>query len=630
MSQVAQTADQTAPTPRGPQNQGPDTQSQDSHPRLSGAIGRNKDVSLMRLLEPLKRPLVRRWRLLVLTILAGWGKFMVPLAIPWMAGQVFDTVLPVGDGPAPADANQTLLIYSIAAVFIVCVIGVATFYRSALAQRLGASVTHHLRKRLFFHMQRLSVSFFHRHHAGALGSRVSSDINHAAVILNRGIIQWSMDGMALMVASVIMFCMNWKLAIMVLGLLSINAFIIRMLGPKIRRQRKTIQERQSAVTGCAAEYFAGISVVKAYAGEKESSANFKDTSRGVHDAQVVNSKYQGTFQGLTHSVVLLTLLAVIFLGSYIIIHNPDELTKGALLAFMLYVGHVNGAVQRLSDSMVELQDGVAALDRLHDVHSIMPAPPEADHPIYPKLDGHITFDEVTFSYPKTDEPVLRKFSYNFEAGKSYALVGTSGSGKSTITQLMLRFYDPQEGAIKIDGHPLKKISKHHYRSHVAVVLQDPIIFSGSVAENIGFADADANFERIQAAAKAAQADEFIQELQHGYNSPLGERGVSLSGGQRQRIAIARALMRDPKLLILDEATSALDNVTERAIQEVTDQLHGTRTMIVIAHRLSTIRHVDRILVIDNGELVEEGGYDELIERDGHFAAFAESQQEAET
>lgn len=626
MSQVVQTTNRPGgqgDLPRSPE------QSQESHPRLSGSIGRQKDVSLMRLLEPLKEPLARRWPLLVLTILAGWGKFAVPLAIPWMAGRVFDTVLPHGDNPAPANANQVLLMYSMFAILIAVIIGIATFYRSALAQRLTAAVTHHLRKRLFFHMQRLSVSFFHKHHAGALGSRVSSDINHSAVILNKGIIQWSMDGMALIAASIIMFFMNWKLAIMVLGLLSINAVIIRIIGPKIRRQRKTIQDRQSAVTGCAAEYFAGISVVKAYAGEKASSANFKDTSRGVHDAQVVNSKYQGTFQALTSTVVLLTVLAVIFLGSYIIVHNPEELSKGALLAFMLYVGHVNGAVQRLSDSMVELQDGVAALDRLHDVHSIMPAPPEAAHPIYPRINGEIAFKDVTFSYPKQDEAVLKDFNYTFEAGKSYALVGTSGSGKSTITQLMLRFYDPQHGSIEIDGKPLRKISKHHYRSHVAVVLQDPIIFSGSVAENIGFADAEANFERIQAAAKAAQADEFICDLPHGYNSPLGERGVSLSGGQRQRIAIARALMRDPKLLILDEATSALDNVTERAIQEVTDQLHGTRTMIVIAHRLSTIRHVDRILVIDQGRLVEEGRYDELNERGGHFATFAAEQQEAE-
>ncbi|NRA36688.1 MAG: ABC transporter ATP-binding protein, partial [Planctomycetes bacterium] len=297
-----------------------------------------------------------------------------------------------------------------------------------------------------------------------------------------------------------------------------------------------------------------------------------------------------------------------------------------LVAFLLYIPHVNGSVQRLSDSMMELQDGVAALDRIHDIHSIMPAPPEACKPIYPDLHGNIRFDNVTFAYDEKN-PVLHNFSYNFEAGKSYALVGPSGGGKSTITQLMLRFYDPQEGSILIDDHPLMKVGKQHYRSNVSVVLQDPIIFSGTVAENIGFADADAGFERIQQAARDAQADEFITSMPKGYDSRLGERGVALSGGQRQRIAIARALMRDPKLLILDEATSALDTITERSIQQVTEKLQGTRTMIVIAHRLSTIRTVDKILVIEDGRLIEEGSYDELIAAHGHFSQLAAEEQE---
>ncbi len=586
-------------------------------------------VPLIQLLEPLKAPLLKRWSLLVLTIVAGWGKFIVPLGIPLIIGAVIDMVGKDGllyDDPIAAE--RQLWMYAMCAAGLVCVISISTFFRSALAHKLTAAVQHSLRKRLFFHMQRLSVSFFHKHHAGALGSRVSSDINHAAVILNRGIIQWAMDGTAFLVSACVMFSLNWQLGLLTILLLSSNGIVIRKLGPPIRRQRKAIQERQSNVTGTAAEYFAGISVVKAYAGEDESLRNFKHSSQHVRDAQVENATMQGRFQAITSSIVLLTQISVVIVGAWLIIHYPETLSIGNLVSFIFIITYVNGSIQRLTDSMMELQDGVAALDRMHDIFSILPAPPEAAHPKYPELKGQIHFENVNFGYTD-DNPVLHDFNYQFEAGKSYALVGASGGGKSTITQLMLRFYDPQSGRIQIDGHDLKDVAKQYYRSHVAVVLQDPIIFSSTVLENIGFADADPSFERIKEAALAAQAHEFIEELPHGYESRLGERGVALSGGQRQRVAIARALMRDPKLLILDEATSALDTVTERSIQEVIELLNGTRTMIVIAHRLSTIRHVDRILVIDDGQLVEEGDYESLMAANGTFATLAAEQEESQ-
>lgn len=595
----------------------------------SQRIERKQEKSLWQLLQPLKAPLIRNRRLLGLTILAGWGKFAAPVAIPLIIGGIIDMLVGVSGVTVTAAAMQGhLAFYGPILMGLIVLISVSTYFRSALAQRLSARVQHHLRKRLFFHMQRLSVSFFHKHHAGALGSRVSSDINHSAVILNKGVIQWAMDGVALILTISIIFYFNWILALITVGLLAINGIVIRKLGPPIRIQRKAIQERQSSVTGCAAEYFAGISVVKAYAGEGASSKNFSDTSRTVRDAQVVNSTLQGRFQGMTQCLVLLTQVAVVFVGAWMITFHPELLSHGELVTFLLYVGHVNGSVQRLADSMMELQDGVAALDRINDILSIYPSPPEAKNPVSPVIKGDLCFDHVTFGYDKRN-PVLHDFSYHFEQGKSYALVGPSGGGKSTVTQLMLRFYDPQEGSISIDGHDLRTVAKPHYRSHVAVVLQDPIIFSGNVLDNIGFADVDASPQRIKAAAEAAQAHDFIAELPQGYHSRLGERGVALSGGQRQRIAIARALMRDPKLLILDEATSALDTVTERAIQNMVEELHGTRTMIVIAHRLSTIRNVDRILVVEDGHLIEEGSFDELIAAGGAFAELAEEQEQAD-
>jgi ATP-binding cassette, subfamily B, bacterial len=292
--------------------------------------------------------------------------------------------------------------------------------------------------------------------------------------------------------------------------------------------------------------------------------------------------------------------------------------------FIMLIGALNGAVQRLIDAMAQVQDGVAALERINDLLIISPNPAEHKTPTTPTISGALSFDQVTFAYK--DRPVVENFSFTFQAGRTYALVGPSGSGKSSLCQLMLRFYDPQTGAVRIDGHDLRAIQQQHYRQSVAVVLQDPIIFSTSVRDNIDFGVDNPTEADVIRAAKQAQAHEFISELPDGYATRLGERGMSLSGGQRQRIAIARALMRQPKVLILDEATSALDTVTERSIQEVIDHLRGSCTIIVIAHRLSTIRNVDDIVVLDHGHIAEHGSYDDLLAQDGLFARLVEEQE----
>ena len=285
---------------------------------------------------------------------------------------------------------------------------------------------------------------------------------------------------------------------------------------------------------------------------------------------------------------------------------------------------INGSVQRLTDSLIQIQDGFAALERIHDILEVNPSPADKPEALTPKLTGAMRFEHVDFGYQK--KQVLFDVGFELNAGKTYALVGSSGSGKSTLTQLMLRFYDPWKGRILLDGIPLTDIAQSHYRRQVAVVLQDPIIFSTSVRENIGFAADHATRMAIERAARAAQAHAFIREMPEGYDSPLGERGVALSGGQRQRIAIARALMRDPRILILDEATSALDSVTERSIQDVVDQLRGTRTVVIIAHRLSTVRNVDEILVMDEGRVVERGDYATLEAAGGIFSRLLEEQK----
>ena len=362
-------------------------------------------------------------------------------------------------------------------------------------------------------------------------------------------------------------------------------------------------------------------------------------SQDVHDLQIKNAKAMGLFQSGSMGIVMITQVAVVCLGAWLIISTHNDavsaaLTTGGLVAFLLYINSISGSVTRLADSMMMLQDGFAALERVGDLMQLNPDPADKPGAHTPDLRGSIAFENVSFAYRGPDQAhgdqrVIKDLSVRLEAGKSYAFVGPSGAGKSTTVQLLLRFYDPQTGAIVIDGQDLKDFEQETYRQQVAVVLQDPIIFSGSVAENIGFAAEHATQATIEAAAKAAHADAFIQELPDGYATPLGERGVSLSGGQRQRVAIARALIRDPSIMILDEATSALDTVTERQIKDVIDELQGSRTLIIIAHRLSTIRDVDEILVLDRGTLVEQGSYEDLRQQNGLFARLIAEQEDAE-
>ena len=580
-----------------------------------------RKIPLKKLLVPLKAPLKQSWKLAALTILAGWGKFALPMGVPLITGHLIDEVL---TKPANSVTRLELIQLGGISAVLLTVLAVCTYYRSALAQQLASNLQHDLRKRMFHHIQRLSMRFFNRHHAGSLGSRVSSDITYAGVVVDKGLIQLSLDGLSMLTLGGVMIFINPWLALLCFVFLSGNAWVVRHYSPDIRQGRKDIQEQQSSVTGRAAEYFSAITVVKAFAGENQSGRAFSKSSEQVRDLQVANSKLQGAFQSWSNTLVVACQITIALVGSWMIIYHPGTLTRGNLVEFLLFVGLINGSIQRLTDSLIQIQDGFAALERIHDILEVSPSPADSPNSQTPQLTGNMQFSHVAFGYQK--KQVLFDLSYEMTAGKTYALVGPSGSGKSTLTQLMLRFYDPWEGEILLDGIPLTDINQSHYRRQVAVVLQDPIIFSTSVRENIGFAVENPTQTSIEAAARAAQAHEFILEMPDGYDSRLGERGVALSGGQRQRIAIARALMRDPRILILDEATSALDSMTERSIQDVIDELRGSRTVVIIAHRLSTVRNVDEILVMDKGHLKERGDYRTLKEKNGIFTKLLEQQK----
>ncbi|MDA3960221.1 MAG: ABC transporter ATP-binding protein, partial [Planctomycetota bacterium] len=468
--------------------------SNDSDPHLSATD--NDTASLRELIQPVLPPLRRYWRLVTLSICAGWGKFILPLAIPAITGAVIDLLLAT---ELPLDQRLDQLgQYALITLAVLLGIGVATYFRSALAQRLTALVQYSLRKRLFRHIQYLSMGFFQRHHAGSLGSRVSSDINHAGVLINKGIIQWAMDAPLFIAIAAYMISIQPTLGAVTAGLCLICGMMMRRLGPPIRVQRRAIQESQSWVTGRAAEIFAGISVIKAFAGEPAARRRFADSSKRVRDLQWDNSHLQGRFQALNHSMVLMIQVVALFLGAWLIL-NGSGLTAGALVTCLMLINHIKGTVQRLTDSMLQIQDGFAACERISDILRVSPTPADQPGAVAPPLSGSLQFTNVAFGY--NDTTVIEDFSFQFEAGKSYALVGASGSGKTTLTQLMLRFYDPRSGSVEVDGHNLRSIRSSHYRGHVAAVLQDPIIFSSTIADNIALADPDAPQAAIETAAR---------------------------------------------------------------------------------------------------------------------------------
>ena len=583
-------------------------------------------MPLGQLLEPLREPFRRVRGRLALTVVCGWGKFFIPLAIPWVIGHLIDQVLK--PGLTPEQATPLLWRYALIALGAVLLTAVATYWRHVLAQLIQSEVTHRLRKRLFHHLQRLSMAFFQRHHAGALGARVSSDISSAGQMFDKGIVNYAMDIALFLGVTVWLALISWQLTVVACVPLVITAMVMWRVAPALRRQQKAVQEGQSRITGIAAAMFAGITLVKASAGEHEAGEAFTERSALVHGLQRQTARMQGRFTTITHGMVVLNGALVALVGTWLITNGATSLTIGTLVAFLMYLSNITGAVQRMIDNLMQLQESLAALERINDYLHVLPAPADKPDAGEPPVAGELAFAGVRFAYPGKP-PVLDGFSFTFRTGRSYALVGPSGSGKSTLAQLMLRFYDPDAGAVLADGHDLRDMRQQWWRNHVAVVLQDPILFSTSVADNIDFARDGVSQAQIEAAARAAQAHDFIAALPEGYDTRLGERGVSLSGGQRQRIAIARALLREPKLLILDEATSALDAVTERAIKQVVDSLRGTRTVVVIAHRLSTIRDVDEIVVLDRGRIAEHGAYDDLLARGGLFSRLVAEQTRGE-
>ncbi|MFG6469228.1 ABC transporter ATP-binding protein [Roseateles sp. BYS87W] len=493
-----------------------------------------------------------------------------------------------------------------------------TYLLSLVSERIAAD----LRTATFEHLLGLSLEYFGNKRTGDLMSRIGSETDRISVFLSLHALDFITDVLMLAMTAVILFSIHPGLALATLVPLPFIAWLIHLVRDKLRTGFEKIDRVWGEITNVLADTIPGIRVVKAFAQEKREATRFREAN--VKNLQV-NDRLNKTWSLFTPTVGLLTemgLLVVWGVGIWLIAHQ--SITVGTLTAFLAYIGRFYGRLDSMSRIVSVTQKAAAGAKRIFDILDHVSNVPDPVNPQpFENVKGAISMQGLNFRYGSRS--VVRNLNLDIRPGEMVGLVGHSGSGKSTLVNLICRFYDVTEGSIRVDGVDLRRIRVADYRRHIGLVLQEPFLFFGTIAENIAYGKPDATRDEIVAAARAAHAHEFILRLPHGYDSLVGERGQGLSGGERQRISIARALLIDPAILILDEATSAVDTETEKEIQRALDNLVKGRTTIAIAHRLSTLRKADRLVVMDRGEIVELGPHDELIALQGHYWRLWEAQ-----
>jgi len=493
-----------------------------------------------------------------------------------------------------------------------------TYILALVSERIGAD----LRTITYEHLLRLSLEYFGGKRTGDLMSRIGSESDRICVFLSLHLLDFATDVLMIAMTAAILFSINPWLALATLLPLPFIAWMIHNVRDRLRTGFEKIDRVWSEVSNVLADTIPGIRVVKAFAQEGREAERFRIANQ--HNLQV-NDRINKIWSLFSPSVSLLTeigLLVVWAFGIWLVSHN--EITVGVLLAFLAYISRFYARLDSMSRIVSVTQKSAAAAKRIFDILDHVSSVPEPVNPIHlDKITGRIEIRDAGFRYG--NRAVIKGLNLTIQPGEMIGLVGHSGSGKSTLVNLMCRFYDVSEGAISVDGVNIRSLAVADYRRHIGLVLQEPFLFFGSIAENIAYGKPDATRTEIVAAARAAHAHEFILRLPHGYDSLVGERGHGLSGGERQRISIARALLIDPRILILDEATASVDTETEKEIQKALDNLVQGRTTIAIAHRLSTLHKANRLVVMDKGEIVEIGNHDELMAGAGAYYRLYQAQ-----
>ncbi|SDY98894.1 ABC transporter transmembrane domain-containing protein [Nitrosomonas sp. Nm58] len=561
-----------------------------------------------------------KWRLLTgfLLMLGSTAATLVP---PYLTMPLMDNVLiPYQNGkPIDVDLVTTYLSGLLAAAFLAWILGWSRTYMLAkVSERIGRD----LRTTTYKHLVKLSQEYFGGKRTGDLMARIGAETDRINLFISLHLLDFATDVIMMSMTALILVSINPSLALVTLLPLPIIAWLIHLVRDKLRTGFEKVDRVWAEVNNVLADTIPGIRVVKAFAQEDREVARFRAANQRNLE---INDRVNKVWALFTPTVTLLTevgLLVVWIFGIWQV--SQDQISVGVLTAFLAYIGRFYLRLDSMSRIVSVTQKAAAGTKRIFDILDHVSSVPEPIKPIHlPTITGRIELRNVGFRYGTRS--VTRDINLVIEPGEMVGLVGHSGSGKSTLINLICRFYDVTEGAILIDGVDIRSLPVAEYRKHIGLVLQEPFLFFGTIAENIAYGKPDATRKEIIAAARAAYAHEFILRLPHGYDSLVGERGQALSGGERQRISIARALLIDPRILILDEATSSVDTKTEKEIQEALDNLVHGRTTIAIAHRLSTLREANRLIVLDRGKVIEVGNHAELMARQGYYYHLYQSQ-----